>query len=237
MRTTNPAIFAAGDCADSGPNLTPVSAAEGRVAGKNLLAGKDAREIALPPIPSVVFTLPPLASVGLSVWPEDYVAMGVDFAKRGKRFDECIAIVKGLTNGGYFEFHGEFYDLPPMKLNPVPTKPIPILIGGFSEAAFKRAAEHDGFMFAGGGADSLAEMIGKINTHRKELGNDKKPFRIFATTMGEINVDAVKRNEDLGVTDMPVAFRNLYAVEADSQTLQKKIDDIKKFADEVIAKV
>jgi len=66
MRTTNPAIFAAGDCADSGPNLTPVSASEGRIAGKNLLAGKDEREVSYPPIPSVVFTLPQLASVGLS---------------------------------------------------------------------------------------------------------------------------------------------------------------------------
>jgi len=66
MRTTNPAIFAAGDCADSGPNLTPVSALEGRVAGKNLLAGKDEREVDYPPIPNVVFTLPQLASVGIS---------------------------------------------------------------------------------------------------------------------------------------------------------------------------
>lgn len=66
MRTTNPAIFAAGDCADSGPNLTPVSANEGRIAGKNLLAGKDERAVDYPPIPSVVFTLPQLASVGLS---------------------------------------------------------------------------------------------------------------------------------------------------------------------------
>lgn len=66
MRTTNPAILAAGDCADSGLNLTPVSAAEGRIAGKNLLAGEDAREIKYPPIPSVVFTLPMVATVGLS---------------------------------------------------------------------------------------------------------------------------------------------------------------------------
>ncbi|WP_262422569.1 FAD-dependent oxidoreductase [Brevundimonas denitrificans] len=66
MRTTNPAIFAAGDCADSGLNLTPVSAYEGRIAGKNLLAGKDARLVSYPPIPSVVFTLPPVATVGLS---------------------------------------------------------------------------------------------------------------------------------------------------------------------------
>ena len=66
MRTSNPAVFAAGDCADSGPNLTPVSAFEGRVAGKNLLAGKDERQVKYPPIPSVVFTLPMVASVGLS---------------------------------------------------------------------------------------------------------------------------------------------------------------------------
>jgi len=66
MRTTNPVIFAAGDCADSGPSLTPVSANEGRVAAKNLLAGKDERAIAYPPIPSAVFTLPPVAAVGLS---------------------------------------------------------------------------------------------------------------------------------------------------------------------------
>ena len=64
--TSNPAVFAAGDCADSGPNLTPVSANEGRIAGKNLLAGEDVRAIRYPPIPSVVFTLPPVAAVGLS---------------------------------------------------------------------------------------------------------------------------------------------------------------------------
>lgn len=66
MRTTNPNIFAAGDCADSGPNLTPVSAYEGRIAAKNLLAGNDEHAVKYPPIPSVVFTLPPVATVGLS---------------------------------------------------------------------------------------------------------------------------------------------------------------------------
>tara|TARA_R110002050_G_scaffold252628_2_gene390878 strand:+ start:7812 stop:9179 length:1368 start_codon:yes stop_codon:yes gene_type:complete len=63
---SNPNVFAVGDCADTGaPNLTPVSANEARIAVKNLLAGEDVREIKYPPIPSVVFTLPPLARVGL----------------------------------------------------------------------------------------------------------------------------------------------------------------------------
>ena len=174
--------------------------------------------------------------VGLSVWPEDYAAMGVDYAKRGKRFDECIAIVRGLCAGGYFEFHGEFYDLAPVKLNPLPGKPLPILIGGHSDAALKRAARNDGFMFAGGPPEYLAPMLEKLAAFRAEAGTTDRPFRIFATAMGAVDLDMVKRMADLGVTDMPVAFRNLYAVEEDSQPLQAKIDDLKRFADTVIAK-
>ncbi len=64
--TSNPKVYAVGDCADTGaPNLTQVSANEARIAAKNLLAGKDVRAIKYPPIPSVVFTLPPVARVGM----------------------------------------------------------------------------------------------------------------------------------------------------------------------------
>jgi len=63
---SNPNVFAAGDCADTpAPNLTPVSAYQARIASKNLLAGSDTRLVEYPPIPSVVFTLPPVGRVGL----------------------------------------------------------------------------------------------------------------------------------------------------------------------------
>jgi len=88
MRTTNPAIFAAGDCAASGPKLTPVSAFEGRVAGKNLLAREDERTVDYPPIPSVVFTLPMVATVGLS---------------------EAVAREQGLKFDTHFEKTGDWY--------------------------------------------------------------------------------------------------------------------------------
>jgi alkanesulfonate monooxygenase SsuD/methylene tetrahydromethanopterin reductase-like flavin-dependent oxidoreductase (luciferase family) len=174
--------------------------------------------------------------VGLSVWPEDYVAMGVPFEKRGKRFDECIEIVRGLTNGGYYEFHGEFYDLPAVKLNPIPTKPIPILIGGHSDPALKRAAYHDGFIAAGGDVATVKGYMDKINAHRREAGTEGKPYRVFTTWMGHIEPDQIKQFEDIGVTDLTVAFRNLYAVEADTQPLTEKVDDLRRFADNVIAK-
>jgi len=63
---SNPNVFSVGDCADTGaPNLTPVSANEARIAAKNLIAEKNMRSMIYPPIPSIVFTLPPVARVGL----------------------------------------------------------------------------------------------------------------------------------------------------------------------------
>ena len=118
----------------------------------------------------------------------------------------------------------------------MPGKPLPILIGGHSDAALKRAAHNDGFMFAGGPPEYLAPLLEKLAAFRAEAGTTDRAFRIFGTVMGTVDLDMVKRLADLGVTDMPVAFRNLYAVEEDSQPLADKIDDLGRFADAVIAK-
>lgn len=66
LQTSNPAVYAAGDAADtSGPPLTPVAGYEGGIVASNLLNG-NRRKPDYSGIPTVVFTIPPLASVGLS---------------------------------------------------------------------------------------------------------------------------------------------------------------------------
>ena len=82
--------------------------------------------------------------VGLSPWPEDFEVMGVPWKARGKRMDEAIDIVRGLTSGEYFEYHGEVFDLPAVKMTPAPTEPIPILVGGHSDTALLRAVRRGG---------------------------------------------------------------------------------------------
>jgi glutathione reductase (NADPH) len=63
---SNPAVYAAGDAAASGlPALTPVAVYEGTIAASNLLEGNHTK-IRYIPVPSVVFTVPPLAAVGMS---------------------------------------------------------------------------------------------------------------------------------------------------------------------------
>lgn len=65
MQTTNPKIYAAGDCAEGGLPLTPVAAAEGSIAASNMTKGNHVK-IDYTGIPTVVFTIPPMASVGLT---------------------------------------------------------------------------------------------------------------------------------------------------------------------------
>jgi alkanesulfonate monooxygenase SsuD/methylene tetrahydromethanopterin reductase-like flavin-dependent oxidoreductase (luciferase family) len=51
--------------------------------------------------------------VGTSPWPDDYEIVGLPWTGRGRRFDECIEIIRGLATGEYFEYRGEFYDFLP----------------------------------------------------------------------------------------------------------------------------
>ncbi|KZS80924.1 LLM class F420-dependent oxidoreductase [Mycobacterium persicum] len=175
--------------------------------------------------------------VGTSPWPEDYELMGIPFAKRGKRIDECIEIVKGLTAGDYFEFHGEFYDIPKTKMSPAPTQPIPILVGGHADAALRRAARLDGWMHGGGtSAEELDRLIAQVKSFRDEQGNTG-PFEIHVISMDAYTADGIKRLEDKGVTDVIVGFRWPYIKGPDTEPLEKKIRHLERYAAKVIAKV
>jgi alkanesulfonate monooxygenase SsuD/methylene tetrahydromethanopterin reductase-like flavin-dependent oxidoreductase (luciferase family) len=176
--------------------------------------------------------------VGLSPWPEDFRITGQDWKSRGKRMDEMIEIIRGFAKGGFYEFHGEHYDIQPMKMCPTPTEPIPILIGGHSEPALRRTARlGDGWMHAGGDPGELESLIQRITTLRKEYGRDHLPFEVHAISLDAFTPDGVKRLEDLGVTDVIVGFRNVYQAGPDTQTLDEKLAALEGFANGVIAKV
>jgi probable F420-dependent oxidoreductase len=174
--------------------------------------------------------------VGTSPWKEDYEIMGVPFARRGKRMDECIDIIRGLTTGDYFEYHGEFYDIPKTKMTPAPTEPVPILIGGHAEAALKRAARNDGWMHGGGDAEELDALIKRLNQLREEEGRDG-PFQIHVISIDAFSVDGIKRLADKGVTDVIVGFRIPYIKGPDTEPLDTKIRNLEWFAENVMAKV
>ncbi|HEV2260293.1 MAG TPA: LLM class flavin-dependent oxidoreductase [Streptosporangiaceae bacterium] len=72
---------------------------------------------------------------------------GVDPATRGLRMDECLTVVRQLLTGKPVTFHGTFFDLDETAIAPAPAEAIPIIIGGRSDAAIRRAGRHgDGWL-------------------------------------------------------------------------------------------
>jgi probable F420-dependent oxidoreductase len=178
-----------------------------------------------------------ILGVGTSPWPEDYELCGVPWEGRGKRMDECVDIVRGLSAGGYFEYHGEVFDLPPIKITPTPTKPIPIMVGGHAPAALRRAARSDGWLHGGGDPADLPGLLDQLARLREEEGTAGRDFEIHVISLDAFSPDGLRRLEEQGVTDVIVGFRWPYAVGPDTEQLQTKIDNLRRFADDVMAKV
>ena len=174
--------------------------------------------------------------VGTSPWREDYDVLGVDWAGRGWRLDESIAIVRGLAGGGYFEYQGKTFTLPAVKIAPVPTEPVPVLVGGHSEAALRRAARlGDGWMHGGGDPADLPGLLARLAELRRQE-EAERPFEVHVISMDAYTVDGVRRLEEQGVTDVIVGFRWPYEVGPDTEPLNSKLDHLRRFADAVIAK-
>jgi len=174
--------------------------------------------------------------VGLSPWPEDFAVTGVPWEGRGRRMDEMIDILRGLSTGDYYEFHGDHFDFQSIKMTPAPSQPIPILIGGHSDAAIRRAARvGDGWMHAGGPDEDLRKMIDRLKELRSEYDRSNEPFEIHVISMEGFTLDGLRRLEDGGVTDAVVGLRPGY--EGDAMSLEEKLSAVNRFADEVICKL
>lgn len=170
---------------------------------------------------------------GLSPWKEDFTFNGIAFEERGKRMDECMAIIRGAITGEYFEFHSEYYDIGRMKLSPAPTAPLPILVGGHAVPALRRAARSgDGWISANSDYESLQGMISKLNSLREEFGTDKREdFQIHAFDMNARKLDDFRRLAELGVTDICLTPWNPYDPSLDRA---QKLARIEQFAEAVI---
>lgn len=175
--------------------------------------------------------------VGSSPWREDYEVLGVPWQRRGQRMDEALAIVRGLAAGGYFEFHGEVFDIPAIKLAPVPTERVPVLVGGHSEAALRRAAvSGDGWLHGGGKPAELPGLLARLAGLRREHGTAGRPFETVVISADAYSADGIARLTDAGVTEVIVGFRWPYRAGPDDEALQPKLDALRRYADDVITR-
>jgi alkanesulfonate monooxygenase SsuD/methylene tetrahydromethanopterin reductase-like flavin-dependent oxidoreductase (luciferase family) len=172
--------------------------------------------------------------IGISPWEEDFAVCAVPWEKRGKRFDEQIDILRGLETGDYFGYDGEVHQMPANKMNPVPSEPTKLLIGGHAEPALKRAARTgDGWMCAGADMAQLTSYLKRIAELRDEYGTADRPFQVYTTGQDAFTREGIEQLESIGIDEVIIGFRNVYELEAD-KTLEEKIGMLQWYAGEFI---
>jgi probable F420-dependent oxidoreductase len=166
-----------------------------------------------------------LFGVGVGWMREEADAMSMPWDRRGARADECIAVLRAVWTapGKHVEFHGEFWDIPPMDPEPRPVQvPIPILVGGHSSAAVDRAARlGDGWIAAGMSHQRLSEMLPIVRAAAERHGRAPSSIPVYCQGgRSASTLDDFRRYEELGV----------HSLQVDIGTL----DELKRFADEVL---
>lgn len=169
-----------------------------------------------------------LLGIGSGWLAEEFATLGVPFEQRGARTDEAIRAIRSLWKPQPEPFHGKFFAWDAVESNPKPIQQpgVPILVGGHSEAAARRAARlGDGFFPAQGDFETLPRLLAVLRGECERLGRDPKTVELTCGAFS-LDRDTVARYAELGISRLvipPPAF------DADSL-----VPGLERFAREVI---
>jgi probable F420-dependent oxidoreductase len=169
-----------------------------------------------------------LLGIGSGWLAEEFATLGVPFEQRGARTDEAIRAIRSLWKSQPEPFHGKFFAWDAVESNPKPIQQpgVPILVGGHSEAAARRAARlGDGFFPAQGDFETLPRLFAVLRGECERLGRDPKTVELTCGAFS-LDRDTVARYAELGISRLvipPPAF------DADSL-----VPALERFAREVI---
>ncbi len=188
-----------------------------------------------------------ILGVGAGWMVEEFEAAGVGFERRGARLDEYIKALRAIWSGEANSFEGEFYSWVEAGFLPAPTAPIPIIVGGHSDAALKRAARlGDGWAAVtgkgqGSGLDAVDARLKVLDGFLSDAGrtrdgylvsyqqvlwfsdeaNPKLPF----TGPPDAIAGSLKRAQEIGITHFDLVVFGPAPLIA--ETAQRFVEEVK----------
>lgn len=196
-----------------------------------------------------------VCGIGVGWWKEEFDALGVSHADRGRITDEYLEVFRILWNEESPEFHGRFYDFSGVKFAPKPVQSpdIPIWVGGHTRRAARRVVRHgDAWHPTRQTPEYVASMVEYIKAYAQEQERDfeeltislkrslhftdvgfgesagiRSKAAVIAPTQGVI--DDVRHCEELGIQQLTFDFR--------SKDITQCIRTMEHFADKVVPRV
>jgi alkanesulfonate monooxygenase SsuD/methylene tetrahydromethanopterin reductase-like flavin-dependent oxidoreductase (luciferase family) len=125
-------------------------------------------------VASLAALAPGRVSFGVGIGGEDPTelrACGIDPATRGRRMDEALTVLRPLLAGAEVSMSGDFFRLDRVRIHPAPVPPVPIVIGGRSDAALRRVARYgDGWLGLWVSPERYADATARIGRYARDEG-------------------------------------------------------------------
>lgn len=128
--------------------------------------------------------------LGLGWRKEEFAASGIPYERRGARGEEFVAALKALWQQEITEFHGDFYDIPPARMDPRPVQRPhpPLILAGAADRALHRAGRiADGWVSSSAtDLDQIAGSIGIVRNAAREAGRDPAALRFVCRGVAQV---------------------------------------------------
>lgn len=173
-----------------------------------------------------------MLGLGVGWLREEFEAIGVPFARRGRRADEYLEALKAVWTGENVEYRGEFVDWHGFSMRPTPAQQggVPLVIGGVTPPAIRRTVKYgDGWYVIGKDLDEYRAHVRALHEECARQGRD--PTEIELTAYWNYRAegpDSLAVYRDLGIHRLLV---NMHALRAGDVTTA-----MERFADEIVAK-
>ena len=147
-----------------------------------------------------------ILGIGVAYLEQEMAAIGVPMERRGARADEYLAAMRSLWEDDAPAYHGEFVDFEAVDAHPRPVqRPLPVVVGGHSAPAFRRAARHaDGWYGFLVGLRAMAEHRRSLDAAIAEAGRER-PLHVSVSPSRRLDAETVASYADLGVDRLIVA--------------------------------
>jgi probable F420-dependent oxidoreductase len=175
--------------------------------------------------------------LGIGVgWNEvEFIGLNENFRNRGKREEEQMELMRLLWTNDVIDYKGKYHTIPEAGIKPLPVqRPIPIWLGGRSEAAYKRAARlADGFMPQFPPTPEGIEIVARIRKYVEEAGRDPKQFGMEARVTLEDKSPDVWRQETEGWRQLEATHLSVNTMRMGLEKPADHIEALRRFVDEV----